>query len=368
MNYPTQESQQHPTKGWKSTSQTCRNCGKPFLGWFCHKNCPNCTKNERRRKPPKECVCESCHKPYKKAGRRRKFCDTCSRDRKLQKAPPRDCKECGRSFRPNWHRADAELCSRKCQGLWINAEGLGPRRDDAELWKHLTDKASSVPPSVTDEEFLNLARVTRKVLRARGWTVSGLFEATGVQRTRPVLASRFEERVHHVLRAMFPESKIETQKKFQWLLGGLGGFLSFDFYVEDQNLLVEADGKQHLSSRGGMYPTEKIQAHDETKTRFAKESGIRLARVSQTLSESKIRQQILDSIAVIQPEKNEENALNELSDSQCVSARNQASMTLKDHRHPCGESECGRLSFLRSPGERPACNPGRDRAWCEGGM
>lgn len=56
--------------------------------------------------------------------------------------------------------------------------------------------------------------------------------------------------------------------------------LPFDFYLEDYNMIIEFDGKQHFEDRNGFaYPLEKTQMHDSIKTKYCNDNGIFLLRI-----------------------------------------------------------------------------------------
>ena len=58
--------------------------------------------------------------------------------------------------------------------------------------------------------------------------------------------------------------------------------LPFDFYLEEKNLLIEFDGKQHLIPNeyfGGEIAFRQIKTNDEIKNNFAKNNNINLLRI-----------------------------------------------------------------------------------------
>lgn len=76
--------------------------------------------------------------------------------------------------------------------------------------------------------------------------------------------------------------EFETQKRFSDLLGINNGQLSFDFYIPINNLLIEAQGQQHLMPKelfGGQEQFEKQQEHDRRKREYAKNNGYRLLEI-----------------------------------------------------------------------------------------
>lgn len=61
--------------------------------------------------------------------------------------------------------------------------------------------------------------------------------------------------------------------------------LPFDFYIEDLNLCIEYDGKQHykpIKSWGGEEYLKRQQLHDSIKSKYCKDNGILLLRIKYT--------------------------------------------------------------------------------------
>ena len=96
------------------------------------------------------------------------------------------------------------------------------------------------------------------------------------------------------LRASFPEHQIEKalinlqidyekEKIFPNLYGTGGGNLRFDFFLPEQNILIEYQGEQHYRQNFKYDSTEegfqKRQCHDEIKRQYCKENGIKLIEI-----------------------------------------------------------------------------------------
>lgn len=73
------------------------------------------------------------------------------------------------------------------------------------------------------------------------------------------------------------------QQRFEGLVGVNNGFLSYDFYLPDYNLLIEFQGEQHYRSCdlfGGQEKFEVQVEHDNRKRKYAKENNIDLLEIS----------------------------------------------------------------------------------------
>jgi hypothetical protein len=72
------------------------------------------------------------------------------------------------------------------------------------------------------------------------------------------------------------------QKTYDNLYGTGGGLLSYDFYLEDLNLLIEYQGRQHdtpIDYFGGKEQLLKQQEHDRRKREYAKLHNIELLEI-----------------------------------------------------------------------------------------
>lgn len=74
--------------------------------------------------------------------------------------------------------------------------------------------------------------------------------------------------------------------------------LSFDFYLPEQNLLIEFDGEQHFVSKkylGGEEGFAKIQINDKIKNEYARKNSINLLRIPY-LQKNEIEKTITEKI------------------------------------------------------------------------
>lgn len=88
----------------------------------------------------------------------------------------------------------------------------------------------------------------------------------------------------------------EAEKSFEDLKSDdLGGTLRYDFYVEDNNLLIEYDGKQHNNSIeiwGGEQALARRNKLDEAKNKYAISNDYTLIRFPDSLRGSALRKSL----------------------------------------------------------------------------
>lgn len=74
----------------------------------------------------------------------------------------------------------------------------------------------------------------------------------------------------------------QPQKEFDGLKGIGNGLLSYDFYLPDENILIEYQGEFHDGKMGGNFTKvnlEKQQEHDKRKSEYAKRNNIKLIQI-----------------------------------------------------------------------------------------
>jgi hypothetical protein len=73
----------------------------------------------------------------------------------------------------------------------------------------------------------------------------------------------------------------ETQKEFTGLLGLGGGNLSYDFYLPNQNILIEYQGEFHDGSSGeySRVNLDRQQEHDARKRKYADNNNMKLLEI-----------------------------------------------------------------------------------------
>lgn len=93
-----------------------------------------------------------------------------------------------------------------------------------------------------------------------------------------------KSRCENKIQEMLNDRKIiyEQQKRFNGLRGVKNGKLSYDFFIPKYNLLIEAQGEQHVTPKehfGGEKQFERQQEHDKRKREYAKNNGYKLLEI-----------------------------------------------------------------------------------------
>lgn len=183
----------------------------------------------------------------------------------------------------------------------MRANGNGPWLDNKTLLTKIVSVINTHERCLSQEELMAEAGVSHKVLNTRGWSMDFLYRSAGRIYERPHLNSRFEDRVYSVLSEIVPDMEMKWNKPLPGMSGFKGGDLRVDFFVEDLNLIVEADGDQHLHGRGDLDNLEYIRANDRLKNQYAAANGITLIRIPETVDTRSIKAQLLRGIRRARP-------------------------------------------------------------------
>ena len=184
----------------------------------------------------------------------------------------------------------------------MKANGRTRRHDDEKLLARIVSVINNHERCLSQEELQAEAKTTHKTLLARSWSMDFLYRAAGRVYEGPHLYSRFEDRVFTVLSEIVPDDmEIEPNKTLPGMNGFKGGDLRADFYVQDLNLIVEADGDQHFHGRGDLDNLDYILANDRLKDQYAATNGINLIRIPETADTRSIKAQLIRGIRRARP-------------------------------------------------------------------
>lgn len=93
------------------------------------------------------------------------------------------------------------------------------------------------------------------------------------------LMTGIEKRCYSILLDYFDKDEIEIQKKFKDLK--FKNSQRYDFYIQKENLLIEVDGKQHITDKpfGREKEKENNFKRDQNKNNYAKANNYKLIRI-----------------------------------------------------------------------------------------
>lgn len=139
-------------------------------------------------------------------------------------------------------------------------------------------KASAIIKSLdyycTTAKLSNELGVPASLLSFKGVSVKDLNKSLGFSKVN----NHYESEVGRILGIIFPTSKINTQKWFNDCRSDLDRPLFFDFYIEDENLIVEADSDYHNKLTHPWHST-KTELRDKQKDDYCLAKGITLVRI-----------------------------------------------------------------------------------------
>jgi hypothetical protein len=180
------------------------------------------------------------------------------------------CATCGRTFSPTYklsrHRT-LSACSKSCAGKLKGGE-FHRKSDLVNKAVETIKKAGRYMPH---DEMVFALGVSSKTLVAYGVSTLMCNKQAGFKKPSRV----FESKVYEALCTRF--NHVATEATFPECKSPKGYPLRFDFYVESESLLIEADGSQHKA--GHPWHREYHLQCDGIKDAFAADNGMRLVRV-----------------------------------------------------------------------------------------
>lgn len=164
---------------------------------------------------------------------------------------------------------NTECCSKSCATK--KTRGI----DNSSLENKIRDFIRDKNEYCTRQEICNGIKHGSKTLTQNHINVPALNESVGF--TKP--KSKFQDKVGEFLKKSFPT--LETEKKFDGLVGTTGYPLRVDFFISEINTVVEADGSQHSKPD---HPWSKwnngtVAEYDKIKNQYFEEKGIDVVRI-----------------------------------------------------------------------------------------
>ena len=160
-------------------------------------------------------------------------------------------------------------CSKPCAGKLRGGEFH--RKSDLE--KKVVDAVKAAGKYLTKEQIMDALLISSKTLTAYGVSTLACNKTAGFNRP----ARYFENLVFEILSKRF---KVMREVSFDGCVSPKGALLRFDYFVEDEGLLIEADGSQHKA--GHPWHRDYHSVCDATKQEYAKANGLRLVRIPYT--------------------------------------------------------------------------------------
>ena len=265
----------------------CTTCGADMKSLYGETTCETCRKKARLLTSASEATCAHCGKKFTRQYYNEQLCASC---KDTSNSITCKCVVCGSLFTPK-RRTPCKTCSRKCQGLYVQANGFGMKYDDTALLQRIIThiKNTGIPISL-DALGLELGGITHKVFTARGWTLQWLIEQAGIDTLIvPSNTSIFERSIYYMLVEIIGKEQIQLQKTFDSCRSATGRRLRFDFYLSAYNLIIEADGVQHYCEEAAkpQWDVSSTKRNDKIKNNWCLQNNINLLRIKYIRGKSK---------------------------------------------------------------------------------
>ena len=186
------------------------------------------------------------------------------------------CAHCGSVFSREYSNArgypyllKTTHCSKSCATKATNGT------DKETLEKEVIGFIEAKGTYCTNAEICKGIGRSNKTLTQHQVKVSDLNGVLGY--TKP--KSMFQESVGRFLKEEF--ASVETEKRFDGLVGNTGHPLRVDFFIPGTNVVVEADGGQHKDPKHPWHEWNNgtVTEYDQIKDQFFAAKGIRVCRI-----------------------------------------------------------------------------------------
>ena len=185
------------------------------------------------------------------------------------------CKQCNKEYSSvytqnsgyTYTNLNTVFCSKKCATTYQR----GSLSIDI-LEKEIIDFVISKNRYCTQEERHKGIKRSSKTLIKFKISIKNIQNNIGFTKSK----SHFEEQVLSHLKKYFTD--IECEKTFKNLLSPKGFNLRIDFYIKKFNLIIEADGRQHLDINNPWYKSYYANC-DLLKNNYAKKHNINIIRI-----------------------------------------------------------------------------------------
>ena len=189
------------------------------------------------------------------------------------------CDYCKKSFIPNYDVYNERIihyCSKSCKTkhqMEINNGYKFYNKDTLEY--AISQLIKSKNRYLTRTEICKTLNVSTKTLNKFKISIIEMNKKMGFKK----LKSKFEEQIFTYLIEIFGIENIERQKYFEDCLSPKGYYLYFDFYIKNQNMIIEADGDQHNNKNNPWYSDYYCNDCDKIKDDYCYNNKIKLIRI-----------------------------------------------------------------------------------------
>ena len=189
------------------------------------------------------------------------------------------CEFCGKEFEPQYRLSKGRIihyCSKSCAAKANKTNYHNKTQLENAIKKIIKEQNRYL----TKSEIISLLNISSKTLNNFRISVLALNKECDMKKPKSV----FEDIIGRYLKEFIDD--IEYEKSFNDCLSKKGYKLYYDFYSKKYNLLIEADGKQHVDSSNPWY-NEYNKHSDEIKNQYCLENNIKLVRIPYTKNVTK---------------------------------------------------------------------------------
>ena len=184
------------------------------------------------------------------------------------------CEFCGKEFEPQYRLSKNKMlhyCSKSCAAKAAKGSYYNKTQLENVIKKIIKEQNKYL----TVSDIISLLNISSKTLAKFRISTLSLNKECGMKKPKSV----FENKVGEYLKKFIND--IEYEKSFDDCLSEKGYKLYYDFYSKKYNLLIEADGNQHIDNNHPWY-NEYNKQSDEIKNQYCLNNHIVLIRIPYT--------------------------------------------------------------------------------------
>ena len=189
------------------------------------------------------------------------------------------CEFCGKEFTPKYARPKDKVlkcCSKSCKTkLQIKIQKNYVFYNKETLEYAISNLIKEKNRYLTYCEITNNLKVSKKTLNKFKISIVALNKLNGFKKPK----SKFEESVYGFLCDIYSYENIDREVKFSNCLSPKDAFLFFDFYIKNENIIIEADGDQHSNKNNPWYSEYYSEICESIKNKYCKDNNIKLIRI-----------------------------------------------------------------------------------------
>jgi len=168
------------------------------------------------------------------------------------------------------YSVETKFCSKSCKTSYQRGS-LNKKVIEEEI----VNFVMSVNTYCSKQDILDGIKRSSKTIVKYGISIKKIQDLLGLTKPKSI----FQEKIYTELKKIY--SNIECEKTFSILKSPKGFPLFIDFFIKDFNIIIEADGTQHVDALNPWFSKYNVEC-DNIKNQYAKSNSINMVRIPYT--------------------------------------------------------------------------------------